>query len=349
LRLSHRRVGTAPVFFHHSIDPRTMRGVTLAQLRAFTVVAKHLAFAKAADELCVTPPAVSMQIKELEQALGLSLFNREGSKVRVTLAGEYLLFYARRVFATLGDAANTMAGIKGAFHGQLTIGVVRTGSYFLPRLLAQFLAEHPCIEPRLVIANRKDLLDMLLRHSIDLAVMARPPEEAALHAEPFAPLRNVLVASPEHALARHRRLPATTLRNCRFVVREEGSETRRAMDRFLRANDLQLSYAMQIGSNEAIKQAVAANLGIGYLPMHAVKQECTAGLLRRLDVDVVDFTDHWHVAHRSNPRLSTMAEAFRYHLMEHGESFVHGDLNDFFPTSSVCHQRCFGALSLSAT
>jgi DNA-binding transcriptional LysR family regulator len=299
-----------------------MRGVTLAQLRAFTVVAKHLSFGKAADELCVTPPAVSMQIKELELSLEVCLFRREGSRVSLTTPGESLLFYVRRVFATLADAASTLAGIKGVVHGALTIGVVPTGSYFVPRFLARFLADHPCAEPRVIVGGRSKVIDMLGEQAIDLAVMARAPDDASIDSVPFAPLLNVLVASREHPLASRPRIPVGELTNCRFIVREEGSETRDALERYLVMLALSPSRLTEMGSNEAVKQAVIANLGVGFLPWEAVRLEYEKQLVSVLPVCGPRVIDRWHLAHHRNHGLSPVAEAFRYALMEEGERFV---------------------------
>lgn len=312
-----------------------MRGVTLQQLRAFTVVAKHLAFGKAAEELCVTPPAVSMQIKELEQALGISLFNRDGAKVHLTVSGECLLFYARRALATLKDAEQVISGIKGVVHGPLSIGVVRSGSCFLPRFLSRFLEEHPCAEPRVVIASRESLIEMLECRALDLAIMGRPPDDVSIEAARFAPLRNVLAVSQDHALAGQPRLPASEIANCRFIVREEGCDTREAMERFFQMHHVRPTHAMQIGSNEAIKQAVIANLGIGFLPWDTFMLEHQAGLMRILDVQGFHAVDRWHVAHCRSHALSPMAEAFRYALLEQGKQFIEAPWVDRSPREAA--------------
>jgi DNA-binding transcriptional LysR family regulator len=307
-----------------------MRAVTLQQLRAFAVVAKHLSFNKAADELCLTPPAVSMQIKGLEQALRVQLFRREGNRVDITLPGEHLLFYTQRVLSTLKQAEMTMAGIRGAVHGPLTIGMVSSCNYFLPGVLARFLEEHPCVEPRLVVSKRHLLIDMLQSRALDLAVVARPPEESTMRIEPFAPLRNVIVAAPTHPLASRRRAEPAALRDCRFIVRQEGSATRAAMECFLLAHDLRVPYAMEVGSNEAVKQAVRAGLGVGFLPMHAVKLECEVGALKVIDIGDHGYAHRWHIAYPTNHLLSAIAEAFRYYLLEHGRALVEDDLRPVF-------------------
>ena len=308
-----------------------MRGTTLQQLRAFASVAKHLAFGKAAEELCVTPPAVSMQIRELEQAVEMSLFNREGSRVSLTTPGEYFLVYARRVLATMKDAEDAMARLKGIEYGRLTVGLVTSGNYFLPRLLSEFLREHPGVELQLVVGNRKTLIDMIQRNELDLAVMGRPPRELSTRAEAFAPHPCVLVASPDHPFCARERLSPLDLANEQFIVREPGSGTRAMMEKFFLDHNLRPTYAMQIGSNDAIKQAVAANLGISFLSAHTLKLELQTGMLRILDVEGSPVVRRWHVVHVLSKTLAPAAEALRYYLLEHGERFLESEFRDIYP------------------
>jgi DNA-binding transcriptional LysR family regulator len=309
-----------------------MKGVTLQQLRAFITVAKHLAFGKAAEELCLTPPAVSMQIKELEQAVELLLFDRDGSRVSLTTPGEYLLVYARRILATMKDAEQAMACMRRVESGQVTIGLASTSKYFLPRLLGQFLAEHPGIELQLVVGNQKTLIELIQRSEVDIAVMGRPPAELLTRAEPFAPNPNFLVAPPDHPLGKYDQIAPAMLANERLVVREHGSHTRALMDRFLSDHHLRPTNVMEIGCNEAIKHAVAANLGVGFLSMHTLKLELQAGLLRILNVEGLPIIRLWHVVHALNKTLSPAAEALRYYLLEHGEKFLEAEFKDVFPS-----------------
>jgi len=308
-----------------------MRGVTLQQLRAFTAVAKHGAFGKAAGELCVTQPAISMQVKELEQSVGMSLFDRTGRDVQLTTPGEYLLVFARRVLANMKDAEDAMARLNGVSCGRLTVGLVTTGNYFLPRLVSRFLDEHPGIDLQLVVANRKALIDLIQRNEVDLAVMGQPPKELATRAEPFAPHPIVLVCSPTHPLARVEHLSPNAMANERFIVREQGSGTRATMEKFFRDHTISPTYAMEIGSGDAIKQAVAANLGVSFLSAHTLKLELQAGLLRILDVDGLPVIRRWYVVHALRKTLSPAAEALRYYLLEHGERFLDEEFKEVFP------------------
>jgi DNA-binding transcriptional LysR family regulator len=308
-----------------------MKGVTLQQLKAFITVAKHLAFGKAAEELCLTPPAVSMQIKELELAIDMLLFDRDGNRVSLTTPGEYLLVYARRILSTLKDAEQAMACMRRVEYGYLTVGLVSTTQHFLPRLLGCFLAEHPGIELQLVVGNQKTLLDLIQRSEVDVAIMGRPPAESSTRAEPFAPNPNFLVAPPEHRLAAYDQLSPAMLTDERFVLREHSSHTRAIIDQFLRERSLRPAKVMEIGCNEAIKHAVAANLGIGFLSLHTLKLELQAGLLRILNVEGLPLIRLWHVVHTLNKTLSPAAEALRYYLLENGEKFLEAEFKDVFP------------------
>jgi DNA-binding transcriptional LysR family regulator len=177
-----------------------MKNDTFRQLRVFTEVAKHLSFARAAEALHLTPPAVTIQVKELEGHVGLPLFNRQGRQVSLTTAGEYMLVNARKMLATLKDAEDATARLQRLEVGSLTIGMVSTAKYFLPRLLAQFQSEHAGIEIKLAVGNREQLLRMLHANEVDIAVMGRPSTELATRAEPFAAHPHVFVTPTDHPL-----------------------------------------------------------------------------------------------------------------------------------------------------
>lgn len=300
-----------------------MKSVSLRQLRVFASVAKHLSFARAAEELHLTQPAVSMQIKELQAAVELPLFERSGRTVRLTMPGEYLLVYARRVLATLKEAESVMAGLRGVEGGRLTIGMVSTAEYFLPRLLARFHAEHPAVELRLSVgANRESLVRQLRDNEVDLAVMGRPPRELDARAEPFAAHPLSIVAAPEHPLAQRRRIAPKALEAEPFIVREPGSGTRAAMEQFFRDQRIAPPRAMEMSSNETIKQAVIANMGLAFVSLHTVALELAAGQLVTLKVTGLPLVRRWHIVNIQAKPLSPAAEAFRYFVLEHGEALL---------------------------
>lgn len=301
-----------------------MRRLTLQQLRLFASAARHLSFARAAEELHVTQPAVSMQIHSLEDQVGLPLFDRGRRQLSLTTTGEYFLVYARRMLSTLKDAEDAMARMRGVQGGRLVIGLVSTAEYFLPRLLARFVEERPGVEVQLVIGNRQSLVELLSRNDVDLAVMGRPPKEMETRAEPFAFHPSSVVAPMNHPLAALAHVPPMMLAAERFIVRESGSGTRAAMEQFFRDHHLSPSIAMEVGSNEAIKHAVAAGLGISFLSLHTVHLEVGSNELVVLPVEGLPIFRHWHVVHTRAKTLSPAAEAFRYFVLEEGERFIIG-------------------------
>jgi DNA-binding transcriptional LysR family regulator len=300
-----------------------MKGVTLRQLRVFSAVARHLSFGKAAEELHLTPPAISMQIKELEAQIGLPLFDRSGRSVVLTVTGEYLLVYVRKILATLKDAEDAVARLSGLQTGRLTIGMVSTAKYFVPRLMARFRAEHPGIEVRLAIGgNREQLVTLLQANEVDLAIMGRPPRELATRAEPFAVHPHVIVTPPDHPLMKVGHAPAAALADYEFLIREEGSGTRAAMEKFFADHRLAPRVAMEMTSNETIKQAVMAGMGISFLSLHTVGLELKAGLIAVPDIEGLPLAKRWYIVNTLAKTLSPAAEAFRYFMLEEAERFL---------------------------
>lgn len=300
-----------------------MKNLTFRQLRVFVEVARNLSFARAAESLHLTPPAVTMQVKELEAHVGLPLFAREGRKITLTPAGEYFLVYARRMLATLKDAGDAMARFKRVEGGTLSVGLVSTAKYFVPQLLARFREEHPGVEVRLAVCqNREQLVAMLQAGEVDLAVMGRPPKELATRAEPFAAHPQVFVAPPGHPLAGSGHLPVTALAPFPLIVRERGSGTRAVLDSYLREQHFEPRTAMEMPSNETIKQAVIAGMGPAFLSLHTVGLELRAGALVLLDIDGTPVVRTWNLVHLLAKVLSPAAEAFRYFILERGETFL---------------------------
>lgn len=300
-----------------------MKSISLRQLRVFAEAARRLSFVRAAEALSLTPPAVTMQVKELEAAVGLPLFDRQGRRVALTTAGEYLLVYARRMLSTLKDAEDAMARLKRVETGILTIGLVSTAKYFVPRLLARFREEHHGIEVRLQVAgNREQLLGMLHGNEIDLAVMGRPPTEMATRAEAFAAHPQVFVAPPQHALARAGRVMAPELEDWPFIVREPGSGTRKTMEDYFAEHHVAPRVVMEMPSNETIKQAVMADMGLSFLSLHTLGLELRSGLLTVLPVDGTPILRTWNLVHLLSKVLSPAAESFRYYVLEEAEPML---------------------------
>jgi DNA-binding transcriptional LysR family regulator len=305
-----------------------LKNATFRELRVFNAVARHLSFAKAAETLHVSAPAITMQIKELEAAVGMPLFERQGRKVSLTTSGEYMLVYARKMLALLKDAEDAAARLQRIETGKLTIGMVDTTTYFIPALLSQFLKEHEGIELVLNVGNRHDLVQWLNNSEVDIAIMGRPPSEMSTRSEPFAANPLVFVASPEHPLASESGLRAEDLRQQSFIVREQGSGTRTAMEAFFNQARFQPRFTMELQSNDAIKQAVKANLGLSFLSQHTIALELQTKQLCILDVNGTPTVRAWNVVHMLSKMLSPAAEAFRYFILEHAETYLAEQFGD---------------------
>ncbi len=297
--------------------------ITFRQLRVFTEVAQHQSMARAAETLHLSAPAVSMQIKEIETQVGLSLFDRHGRQVSLSTAGEYFLVHARRLLGDLREAENAMARFKRLEHGLLTIGVVSTATYFVPELLARFHEEHPGVEVRLRVAgNREQLVLLMEAGEVDLSVMGSPPKEVATRSESFAAHPFVLVCAPGHPLRAVGQPPAASLQDCAFIVREQGSGTRAAMVAYFAKHRVNPRITMEMSSNEAIKQAVMAGMGLSFLSLHTIGLEVRNGLMHVLDVEGTPVMRMWNIVRLQSRVLSPAAEAFRYFMIERGEAHL---------------------------
>jgi LysR family transcriptional regulator, low CO2-responsive transcriptional regulator len=299
-----------------------MKNATFRQLRVFSEVARQLSFSKAAQALFLTPPAVTMQVKELEGHVGLPLFERNGRSIALTTAGEYMLVYARKMLSTLKDAEDVAARLQKLETGRLTIGMVSTAKYFLPRLLARFQKEHEGIEIRLAVGNREQLVNMLHANEVDVAIMGRPPKELATRAEPFAAHPHVFVSSTDHPLCALGHPTALALASYPFISRESGSGTRAAMEEFLSKAGVTPRIQMEMSSNETIKQAVMAGMGLSFLSLHTLGLELDNQLIHVVHVEGGPVVRAWNCVHTLSKLLSPAAEAFRYFVLEHGEAIL---------------------------
>lgn len=299
--------------------------ITFRQLRVFTEVAQQGSMARAAETLHLTPPAVSMQIKEIELQVGLPLFDRNGRAVTLSTAGEYFLIHAKRLLAALRDADNAMARLKRIEHGLLTIGMVSTAKYFVPHLLARFHKDHPGVDVRLRVAgNREQLVALMSAGEVDLSIMGRPPREVATRSESFAAHPLVFIAPPAHPLAKESAVPLAALEREPLIVREHGSGTRAAMEGLFAEHRFEPRISMEMSSNETIKQAVMAGMGLSFISLHTVGLELKNQLLAVLDISGTPLMRRWNVVHLGSKVLSPAAEAFRYFVIEHGEAYLAG-------------------------
>ena len=299
-----------------------MRSATLRQLRVFASAASHLSFARAAEELHLTPPAVSQQIAELERHAGLPLFERLGKRVYLTPAGEAVLRTGTAILAQLRALEEELGAQGGVDGGLLNVGVISAGDYFFPALLAAFCAQHRGVQVALSVSNREELVHRLDRNQVDLGIMGKPPEGGDFEASVFAQHPIVLVAAPAHPLAGRKRIALAALARDRFISREHGSLTREVMDETLRRARIRPEIAIESASNETLKQAVAAGFGVAFMSAHAIGLEVES---RRLAIlDVVDFpaTRRWYTVHRRGKQLPAVTRAFIAFLVKEGEAGI---------------------------
>jgi DNA-binding transcriptional LysR family regulator len=299
-----------------------MRNLSLRQLKIFVSAARHSSFAKAAEEMHLTAPAVSMQMRDLEEDLGLPLFAKKGRGVTLTSAGEYFLVYARRVLSALREAKDMMVKLRGIETGKLTLGLVSTAKYIVPKLLATFRKEHPGIQVVIQVRNRDQLISLLRDDEIDLAIMGRPPKDLDTRSEAFAPHPHGFIAAPDHPLAAETRILIEQLEQYEMMIREPGSGTRTVMEGFFEDHRFRPLSTIEMSSNETIKQAVMAGLGLSFVSLHTIGLELSHGVLKILPVNDTPVMRVWHVVNLNNRTLSLAAEAFRYFMLEKGNELI---------------------------
>lgn len=299
-----------------------MRPYTFKQVQTFMEVARQRSVSKAAERLFVTQPAVSMQIRQLEDAFGLALVEPMGRNIRLTAAGEAFLTYATNAMGQFKDLEALMAEHVGLQRGRIDLAVVSTAKYFIPMLLVRFGKLHTGIDVQLKIDNRENVLGLLSRFEADLVVMGRAPSHLDCEATPFATNPLAIVAPPDHPLARRKNLDFNAMADYSFVVREEGSGTRAAMQRLFEEHQTPLKVAMELPSNETIKQAVMAGMGLSFLSMRTMRHELAGGYLALLDVQGLPQVNHWYVTHLSSKKLSPAAKAFKSFLIEQGGALM---------------------------
>ncbi len=304
-----------------------MRRYTLRQLDLFAAVARTQSLTRAAAEVHLTQPAISMQLKQLEQIVGLALVEPAGRGIQLTEAGRELAQHVEEVLERLEHLDEVAARWSGGRGGRIRLGVVSTAKYFVPRLLAQFLKSHPGVDFRLTIHNREEILAQLRANTVDFVIMGRPPQELECIATPFAPNLLGIVAAPSHPLSRRKRIKLAQLAGEPFIVREPGSGTRAAMERFFAAHRVPLRSSMQMASNESIKQAVIAGLGLGFLSLHTVRNELAWGTLALLDVAGLPVRRQWFAVRRPSRRLVPAAEEFATFLEREAASLLNSEGN----------------------
>jgi DNA-binding transcriptional LysR family regulator len=298
-----------------------LKNLTLRQLRLFESVATHLSYSRAAEQMNVTQPAVSMQVQQLESDLGLQLLVKVGKKVTLSQAGEEMLRQSRRILSQVQIAEEAVAAFhttEGSKGGFLHLGVVPTAHYFAPKLLMAFAQEWPGVKFKLTVDRRDAILGMLQDHQLDVAIAGYPPSEADLEAEAFAQHPHCIVAAANHPLAKKRRITWEALKDEPFIFREPNSATRQFFEHLVQAQSLQVKVSMELSGNETIKQAVMAGMGISFLSAHTFQIELEAGRLCVLHLEDMPKMLDWCLLHRRDSFLSGVNDAFRAFVMQHG-------------------------------
>lgn len=285
--------------------------LTLRQLKLFEAMARYQSFTRTATAMHLTQPAVSMQIKQLEDTIGLPLVEQVGKKIYLTDAGRELHTFSWRMLALLGELEDVVEALKGTQRGHLKVSVATTANRFATRLLAAFAKRHAGITFSLDVTNRQVLLHQLEHNERDLVIMGQPPDDVELTAEAFLTNLLVVIAPADHPLVGQLQIAPAQLARERILVREEGSGTRSAVMRFFTDHDLALPISMEMSSNEVIKQAVEAGLGLAIVSMHTLEIELQARRLAVLNVAGFPIERHWYLVQRQGKRLSPVAQAFR--------------------------------------
>lgn len=289
--------------------------VSLRQLQIFETVARHLSYTRAADELHLTQPAVFAQVKQLEESLGTPLLERLGRQLFLTEAGRDVLATSRETVEAIERLEMRLADRQGLKRGRLRIAIVTTAKYLIPRLLGEFCTRYPGIEAALTVTNREKLLERLVENADDLVVLGMPPVHIDVVAIPIADNPLVVVARADHALVGAQEVSLTRIAQEPFILREPGSGTRLTIERHFASHHLAPRVRMELGSNEAIKQAIAGGLGISVLSSHCLALESDQGPLHTLDVASFPLMRQWYVAYPTGKHLSVVAEAFLAHLL----------------------------------
>lgn len=304
---------------------------TLHQLKVFETVARHSSFTRAAEELLITQPTVSSQVKQLTQTIGLPLFEQIGKSLYLTDAGRELLVTCQDIFERLDNFQMKVADLKGTKQGQLNLGVITTAKYFVPRLLGSFCQHYPGVDVALQVANHEEIQQRMLENKDDLYVVSNPNKDIDLNSKVFLNNPLIVVARKDHPLAAKKNLSLAELNGQSFIMREKGSGTRKAIHQLFNKHNISVKVKLELGSNEAIKQAIAGGLGISILSEHCLISEGLLGELTVLDFQHFPIKRRWYVAHLSGKKLSVIAETFLDYLLEESPKMS-------FPESSILAQ-----------
>ena len=296
-----------------------MKQATLHQLKVFEAAARHGSFTRAAEELFLTQPSVSMQVKQLSKTVGMPLFEQVGKRLYLTEAGKELLLACQEIFARLNQFEITVADLKGLKQGNLRLTVITTAKYIVPRLLGPFCQRYPGIEFSLQVTNHEGMQERLNKNLDDLYILSLPPESPDVISHPFLENPLVVLAPVGHPLAGQKNIPIERLNGEPFIMREPGSGTRKAVQKLFDEHNVRVKVRLELGSNEAIKQAIAGGLGISVLSRHVLALLGASSKITILDVQGFPIERNWYVIYPSSKQLSVVAQAFFDYLLNEGK------------------------------
>lgn len=299
-----------------------MKQATLHQLQVFEAIARHGSFTRAAEELLLTQPTVSQQMKQLTKAIGLQLLEQVGKRLYLTDAGREVLAVSQDISERFAQLEMTLADLKGLKQGNLRLAATTTAKYFVPRLLGAFRKRYPGISISLQVTNQQKLLERLAENQDDLYFTGQPPANVDIKPRPVIENPLVVIASHDHPLAQVKNISLQQLAEEPFILRESGSGTRTAVERFFEENRVAINVEMEIGSNEAIKQAIVGGLGISILSVHALALEGINGPLIVLDVEGFPLQRYWYVVYPTGKQLSIVAHTFLNYVLDEGKQIA---------------------------
>jgi DNA-binding transcriptional LysR family regulator len=299
-----------------------MSAYTLKQIKTFQKVARLQSISKAANALFVTQPAVTQQIKQLEEVFGLALIEPFGRTVQLTESGKIFFKLSETLLANLADLEETMSNLINLEKGHIRLGIVSTTKYFVPMLMMEFKKVYPAISFDLKIANREEMVNLLRNNLVDLVIMGRPPNKVEYDAIPFITNPLGIISGEKYPLKNKTTYRLEDLKNEKFIAREEGSGTRLLMEKIFLEKGVKPEIFMSIASNETIKQSVMANMGLTFISLRAVSRELDNGELKLLNVEGLPYIGHWYVMHRAEKRLSPSTVAFKDFMIEKSEALI---------------------------
>jgi LysR family transcriptional regulator, low CO2-responsive transcriptional regulator len=299
-----------------------LKHATLHQLKVFEAIARSGSFTRAAEEMFLSQPTVSQQIKQLTKAVGIPLFEQIGKRIYLTDAGKEVLTACKDISEKMSQLEMTLADLKGLKQGNLRLAVITTAKYFVPRLLGQFRHRYPGIKVALQVTNRKQVLDRLGENEDDLYILGQPPEGLDINLRPILENALVAIAPSDHPLAGEKNITLQRFAEEPFIMREAGSGTRMAVEQFFAENRVEMNVEMEIGSNEAIKHAIVGGLGVSVLSRHVLALEGTKGPLTILDVEGFPIQRHWYIVYPASKQLSVVASTFLEYLLNEGKQMV---------------------------